>query len=99
MSESPANNGKPASDKDSWAQEQKQVKLGNSQGFPAASDCIKQAKELGKGYANTAKHVEYGSQAQATRSVPEHKYMTTESGAATGESRQEIQNKLAAKRK
>jgi hypothetical protein len=103
MVKSPAHWEKPASDKGSAAQEQRQLKPGKSDlPTPRDSDWHRAAKEAGVGFTGNAAAVLVRGDNPAAgeyRNPPEHKYRLTDSGAGTGNARVEIQNRLASKRK
>jgi hypothetical protein len=100
---SPAHWQQPASDKGSAAQEQRQLKPGKSDlPTPRDSDWHKAAKESGVGFTGNAAAVLVRGEnpsVQEYRNPPEHRYKLTDTGAATGPARVEIQNRLAKQRK
>ena len=104
MTKSPAHWEQPASDKGSAAQEQKQLRPGKSDiPTPRDMDFHKLAKDkLGLGFSgNAVATLVRGDNPAAGeyRNPPEHRYKLTDTGAATGPARAEIQNRLASTRK
>jgi hypothetical protein len=100
MTKSPAHWEQPASDKGSAAQEQKQLRPGKSDlKAPRDSDWHYAGKQQGVGFSGNAPAVlSHSGDNPAVgdyRNPPEHKYKVTDTGAATGPARVEIQNRLA----
>ena len=102
MTRSPAHWQQPASDKGSAAQEQKQLKPGKSDlPTPRDSDWHYAAKVGGHGFSGNAVQVNRYSDNSAAGDYcnpPEHRYKLNHTGAGSGESRIEIQNRLAKQR-
>jgi hypothetical protein len=99
MTKSPAHWERPGFNRGTAVDQEKEIKVGKSDlKTPRDMDWHKAAKEQGVGFScNPVSVLVRGANPAAGqyRGPKEHRYMTTQSGAGSGEQRVEVQNRLA----